>query len=498
MRQFLEKYRLLGWLSLVLTVGFLATTAAGYIVSRDAIRNGIEEQALPLTGDNIYSEIRKDLLQPVFISSLMAYDTFVRDWVLGGETDPAAIGRYLKEIRQKYGTVTSFLVSERTRRYYHADGLLKTVQDDDPADRWYARVRNMQAAYETNVDPDQANRNMLTIFINHRVLDYDGNFIGVTGVGLTFDSVTRLIDTYEARFRRRIYFVDAQGNVVLTGKSAPQRTGAIGNQPGLRDIAGALLNRSSAPTRLEYRTERATVMVNSRFIPELGWYLVVEQNVSDEVWPVQRVFVVNLAVSALITLLVLAITLFAVNRYQRRLEQAAATDALTALLNRQAFELLFRQTLLDTARSGRPLSAILFDIDLFKRINDNHGHLAGDQVLFIVAQLARGAVRENDIVARWGGEEFIILLRDCPLDVACKVAENLRHAIEDHDFRLAELDTPVTVSMGVAEYAVQETQPAFFQRTDRALYGAKAAGRNRIHVSTAEHAQESVAWSMAD
>jgi diguanylate cyclase (GGDEF)-like protein len=498
MRQLLEKYRLLGWLSVVLTIGFLATSAASYIVSRDAIRDGIEEQALPLTGDNIYSEIQKDLLRPVFISSLMAYDTFLRDWILGGEADDASIARYLAEIKQKYGTVTSFLVSERTRRYYHGGGVLKSVKENEPLDKWFFRVRGMTRAYETNVDPDLANRNMLTVFINHRVLDYDGNFIGATGVGLTFDSVTRLIDTYEARFHRAIYFVDAQGNVVLTGKSMQGKQEAIRNRPGMSAIAAAMLNGSATPTRLEYRAGRATVLVNSRFIPELGWYLVVEQNVSDEVKPVQQVFIVNLAVSAGITLLVLAIMLFAVNRTQRRLEHAASTDALTGLANRQALEILFRQTLLDVARSGHSLSAILFDIDLFKRVNDLHGHLAGDQVLFIVAQMARGAVRENDIVARWGGEEFIVLLRDCPLDVACKLAENLRHAIEDYDFRLAGPDTPVTVSMGVAEYALQETQAAFFQRIDKALYGAKAAGRNRIHVSTAEHAQDSVAWSMAD
>lgn len=498
MRLLFQQYRLLGWLSFILVAGFLVTSIAAYIVSRDAIREGIEDQALPLTGDNIYSEIQKDLLRPVFISSLMAYDTFVRDWILGGEADSAAIERYLMEIKQKYGTVTSFLVSERTRRYYHAGGLLKSVQDNEPLDKWYFRVRDMQNAYETNVDPDMANRNTLTVFINHRVLDYDGNFIGATGVGLTFDSITHLIDAYEARFHRAIYFVDAQGNVVLTGKSAPHRKGSIRNQPGMSTIAAAMLNGSAKPTPLEYRAGRATVLVNSRFIPELGWYLVVEQNVSDEVKPVQQVFFANLAVSAAVTLLVLAITLFAVNRAQRRLEQVASTDAMTGLLNRQAFEILFQQSLLDVARSGRPLSAILMDIDLFKRINDSHGHLAGDQVLFMVAQLARGAVRENDIVARWGGEEFIILLRDCPLDIACKMAEDLRHLVEENDFRLDKLDMPVTVSMGVAEYALRESQTEFFQRIDKALYGAKAAGRNRIHVSTAERAQSGMLWSTSD
>jgi diguanylate cyclase (GGDEF)-like protein len=123
------------------------------------------------------------------------------------------------------------------------------------------------------------------------------------------------------------------------------------------------------------------------------------------------------------------------------------------------------------------------------------GFLATSVAAYIVS---RGAVRDNDIVARWGGEEFLILLRDVPLDVACKLAENLRQAIEEHDFRLAGLDAPVTASMGMAEYAAQETQAGFLRRIDKALYGAKKAGRNRIHVSTAQHAEDSVAWSLAD
>ncbi|HYD78918.1 MAG TPA: sensor domain-containing diguanylate cyclase [Paucimonas sp.] len=490
MRIFSEKYRLLGWLSTVLIVGFLGTSIAGYIVSRDAIRQGIEEQALPLTGDNIYSEIQKDLLRPVFISSLMAQDTFVRDWVLGGETDPTQIERYLREIKQRYNTITSFFISERTRRYYYADGILKTVQENEPRDKWYFRVRAMKEAYETNVDPDMANRDAMTIFINYRVLDYDGNFLGVAGVGLTFDTVTRILDSYQSRFHRSVYFIDKDGNVVLTGKSMKRMQGSIRGLPGIGQVAGRILTQSAVPTHLEYKSDHATVLVNSRFIPELGWYLVVEQDVSDDVKPVQQVFALNLGISAVITLLVLATTLLAVNHYQRRLEHVATTDALTGLLNRQAFEILFRQSLLDVDRHGKPLSAILFDIDLFKHINDTHGHLAGDQVLHTIGQLARRAVRENDIVARWGGEEFMILLRDCPLEVACKVAENLRSAIENHDFQLAKTPEPVTVSLGVAEYALQETQSGFFLRADKALYDAKAGGRNRIHVSPASQAHE--------
>ncbi|MDO8990999.1 MAG: GGDEF domain-containing protein, partial [Sideroxyarcus sp.] len=172
-------------LGIILVIGFLSIGIAAFIVSRDAIRAGIVQQALPLTADNIYSEIQKDLLRPVFVSSMMAQDTFMRDWLIGGERDVSRIRRYLNEVKTKYGTNTSFLVSESSRKYYFESGVLKVVSRGDPRDEWYFRVREMRAPYESNVDLDEANRDQRTVFVNYRVLDYRGNYIGAIGVGLT-------------------------------------------------------------------------------------------------------------------------------------------------------------------------------------------------------------------------------------------------------------------------------------------------------------------------
>ncbi|MDC8757741.1 sensor domain-containing diguanylate cyclase [Janthinobacterium fluminis] len=484
MRLFSVKYRLLMWVTLILVCGFLATSLASYISSRDAIEHGIAEQTLPLTGDNIYSEIQKDILRPVFISSLMAHDTFVRDWMLGGEKNPQQIVRYLKELKKKYGTVSSFLVSDRSRAYYYAGGRLKSVHPDASRDAWFFRLRALTTAdYETNVDVDLANRDSMTIFINHRVLDYQGNFIGATGVGLTLDTMSRIIDRYQARFHRNIYFVDGAGAIVLAGKSMQGVRGAIATLPGVRAIAAQILNRDSVPTHLAYQGETASMLLNSRYIPELGWYLVVEQNVSAEVKPVQRVFALNLAISFAVTLAVLVLTLLTVNRFQRRIERAASTDALTGLLNRRALELVFRNSILVSKRSGRPLAAILFDIDFFKHVNDNHGHLWGDTVIRAVADLARRTVRESDVVTRWGGEEYLILLNDCGLEQAAQIAEALRRAVAACDFGMPAPNLRVTVSLGVAEYAEDEGESAFFSRADSALYQAKHGGRNRLQLS---------------
>ncbi len=480
MRRIAPHVRLLALLALILVSGFTVTTVAGYASSREAIEHGLAAQALPLTGDNIYSQIQKDMLQPVFISSLMANDTFMRDWILQGEKEPAQIVRFLTEVQHKYGTITSFLVSARSQNYYHPGGILKMVREDEPRDAWFFRVRAMAAPYETNVDFDLANRDKLTIFINHRVFDYDGNFIGVTGVGLTLDTMAQLIDNYRARFERNIYFVDKGGKVVLAGKRTTHVQGDLRTLPGLGALAGDIMNGSSTPAASRYRRGDAVMLVNSRFIPELGWYLVVEQDASAEMLTLRRAFAFNLAISAAVTLLALAIMWLALKRYQRRIETLAGTDRLTGLLNRNALELVFRQTIVGYARHARPLAAILFDIDLFKRVNDGCGHLAGDQVLKQVAALARGAVRDSDVVTRWGGEEFLVLLGECNLEQALKVAETLRAAVAQHDFALPARIGAITVSLGVAQYRAHESEECFFARADTALYAAKSAGRNRV------------------
>ena len=483
MRSFPEKFRLLVGLSILLVAGFVTTIVASYLVSRDAIRQSVVEQALPLTSDNIYSEIQKDILRPVFISSLMASDTFLRDWMMDGEKDVDQISRYLKQVKDKYNMITSFLVSEKTRQYYYADGLLKTVHENDPRDVWFYRVRNLKQEYETNVDLDMANRDAMTIFINHRVFDYAGNFIGVTGVGLTLDTMTGILDSYQKRFHRNIYFIDKQGVIKMAGKSMQSIHGSIRNLDGVSSIADKILNNSTVPTQLEYQHKGATVLMSSRFIPELEWYLLVEQNITDDVLPIQRVFYVNIAVSAVVTLLILALTLLAVNRYQRRLEAVAGSDSLTGLLNRQAFELVFQQAILDSERRSIPLSAILFDLDYFKMVNDNYGHLAGDRILQQIAHITREAVRESDIITRWGGEEFLILLKDCPLDQAIAIAEKLRVTVADYEFSLPAGTLSLTTSLGVAEYVHRETLNSFFSRADKALYQAKSDGRNRTHMA---------------
>ncbi len=484
MRLFAANYRLLGWITLILVGGFLTTSVAGFLASRDAIEHSISEQALPLTGDIIHAGLQKDILYPLFISSMMAQDPAVRAWLANGDKHQEQILAYLGDIKAKYGTVASFMGSDSSSKLYHTYGPPDPLVEGRAVDAWYFRIKAMHSAkYETNIDIDTQYLAKPTLFINHRVLDRDGKFLGVAGVAITLDIMNQVLARYQQRFGRNIYFVSGEGKLVLSGAPLGDDDGSLATRAGMKDIAPAILNRSVTPTSLAYRSGKSDVLVNSRYLPELNWYLVVEQNVSGNISPLTRIFAINFAISFAVMLMVLAVTLFTVIRFQRRLQKLATTDALTGLLNRQALTVLFRQTTLVSKRSGRPLSAILFDIDHFKAVNDAFGHSVGDSVIRQVAEITLDVVRESDVVTRWGGEEYLVLLNDCKLSQAIAIAENLRQRVAEHDFGLPSGRTVVTISLGVAQYHDNESEANFFARADDALYGAKNGGRNYTNAS---------------
>jgi diguanylate cyclase len=163
-------------------------------------------------------------------------------------------------------------------------------------------------------------------------------------------------------------------------------------------------------------------------------------------------------------------------------EQEATTDYLTRLHNVRTFDELFNNLGKQAAARNENLSLILIDIDYFKKINDTYGHLAGDFVLKELANLLKATARSFDIVSRHGGEEFTILLPDCPKSESNTIAERIRLTVEQHRFKLKDgTSLEVTISLGVANYPDVPIDD-LIRRADQALYQAKRSGRNRVCV----------------
>ena len=162
--------------------------------------------------------------------------------------------------------------------------------------------------------------------------------------------------------------------------------------------------------------------------------------------------------------------------------QKALTDPLTGLPNRAAWDERLELEMARWQRYGGELLMAVLDIDFFKRINDNYGHLAGDKVLKIIATELAKRLRKTDFMARFGGEEFVLLIPSTPLEGAQQLLETLRTAIESCPFHFKGERVTITLSAGVSAFASGERAEQVFERADQALYRAKRSGRNRVEV----------------
>lgn len=167
----------------------------------------------------------------------------------------------------------------------------------------------------------------------------------------------------------------------------------------------------------------------------------------------------------------------------RELERLATTDPLTGLLNRRSFTSYGLHHLAQASRYGTPFSLILFDIDGFKGINDAYGHDIGDKVLVIATQRIRKQLRDVDLFARWGGEEFIVLNPKTTCERAAHLAERLRRCLLARPIEPAGF---VTASFGVATEAIGESFDDLIRRADHALLSAKESGKNRVVIASEE------------
>ncbi len=163
------------------------------------------------------------------------------------------------------------------------------------------------------------------------------------------------------------------------------------------------------------------------------------------------------------------------------IKKQATTDELTGCYNKKEFENIFKRMLsISTRYSGSNFAALMFDLDHFKKVNDTYGHLAGDFILKELSALVHHILRDSDIFARIGGEEFIVLLPQTKLNGALKTAQKIRNTIKDHNFNFNGQTIPITLSAGITSTIQNDTYFSILDRVDKALYQAKGKGRDRV------------------
>lgn len=474
-----NKYKIVVLISFLLIILSISITFINYFVSLSSTEKHLKTQSLPLSLDNIYTEIQKHLIEPYLVSSMMANDTFVQDWILKDELNNNKIKEYLEAIRNKYAMFATFLVSEKTGNYYTQDGLLEKIEKENPNNSWYFRFKQIPENHEINLDFNNNLSNSLIMFINYKIYDNKYSYIGATGVALKISYINDMLKMFRQKYHFKVYFLDEKGNIVLSERDIiPEKN--IEEISKLKKYRNDIISKE--PLSLEYESNNKKFLLNTKFIPELNLYLLVEASLDDFITDVKDIFYINLIFSLFITLLITIIIIYVIRKYNKRLEYLADNDLLTNINNRRSFNLKLEHSILLHHRENNPLNLLFLDIDNFKNINDKFGHIIGDKVLIRIAEILKNNIRKSDLVSRWGGEEFIIAYINCSFEDSLIATEKLKNLIET-DYILKDLTkSSVTASFGLTSLKKVDTINDLINRADLAMYESKNSGKNRITI----------------
>ena len=469
-----SKWRLIGILSLILLTAFSAIILIDFISTRNSMKVEIVRSSLPLLQENIYSTILSDLLPSMNTASMMANDSFLVNWEEGEGGDISEITEYLNRIQKKYGFNSVFFVSESSKRYYYPDGINKIISPLNDHDIWYFNFLDTGKEFELDVDTDEAAGDKLTIFINYRLENSEGELLGVTGVGVEKKGFSEFLSLQQNLFGKMIFLVDSQGVIQAHSDLESVEQADIHEIDGLKSVADKILSSRMDPYTGTYNSDGKKIVLMSRYIPEIDWFVVVEYDENEAMSGIQRRMAQSLVISLLAFALILLFSILTVNRYDSRMETMAITDALTGVANRRALDAALPRMLYRRSRQEGNVSLILIDLDHFKTVNDKFGHLVGDEVLKSFSRTASREIRQDDLLVRWGGDEFLIV-SESGIEGALRVADEIRK-------RHAGIESRVTLSMGIAVADDNDIPESLLKKADQALYEAKEGGRDKTVV----------------
>ena len=445
-----------------------------------ATQNQLKTQSLPLSVDNIYTAIQQQIIKPSLVASMMANDTFVKDWIVNDEKNTKKIQQYLESIKNKYNMMLTFLVSDSTLNYYTQDGLIEKIEKNDTTDNWYYEFINTQEHHEINLDWNKYISNDMIMFINYKIFDKKFHYLGATGIGIQISYIDEMLAMFKNTYHLQVSFIDKDANIIISNKKDSQQNKNLDEIAGLRDIKDIILSKNSTIT--EYKVDSKTYILNTKYIKELNIYLLVEAKLDDFIVDTKKTFYLSLSISIFLTIFVAIIIILIIKKYSKRLEKLAEYDSLTNIPNRRNFIETFESFLLLSQRKKSPLSLLFIDLDDFKNINDSHGHNMGDLVLKEFALTLENSIRKTDLIARWGGEEFIVAFIDTPSSQATEITHKIQKNCENNITIISAIGRSLTLSAGITNLLDEDTIDSIISRADRAMYEAKKSGKNSIKI----------------
>jgi diguanylate cyclase (GGDEF)-like protein len=475
-------------MGIILTLGWLLTDFLGGIYQQNVqeeARGDIDLLASRLDGETEMTDA---------MARALAGSPTVLPFLVGGSKEDLKRAQSVLELDVEASGSTLGLILDLSGTVVASSDRRQATPSAAPeyhAYRFFQRAVARDVGHQFAFDIANGGQNY---YASDAVRSDDGKVIGVALLKMSLGA----FGVHLRQFDRPYFLIDPDGIVVMTNRPSallrtmwplsPERKLVLAQQFGALNDQPMLKHQLVDATWTSVEGDRN--YVRRRFADHSQWSVVILK-------PTHEIFasrVLGIIITLMVTLMTL-IYLFGKERWvhekvetDKRLrlqEQAlhlghqATTDPLTGLYNRLKFDKEMTGEILRSDRYRSSFSLVVFDIDKFKQINDMHGHQTGDKVLVQLSRLALSLIRSTDLLARWGGEEFVVLVPGGDGEMASQVAEKLRNGI-GHDV-FDDVGT-VTCSFGVAQYVEGDTAEALIGRADGALYRAKLKGRNRVEL----------------
>lgn len=456
----------------VLTVFAIALSAIITLSKSVEIQSLQEQKSLTPALSLVVQEIMK----PLYVAETITKVSPLKNWLNDSSTKPEQIHNKLTELSQEFD-MDFFVASEKTRLQYNSDGSKQELIEGKV--EWYFRDKQS----EEKIIGALGNRQDIRIYYDIKVFAENGEFLGFIGVSRRLKSFLESFNQFKKKFGYDFVIADHKDNIVLSSDESLVADGKrimSLHQMSWFNAMGTEFNTDAKLNSLLVNVNGSDYLIAEADLEALNWQLFIVNPLEARQMAATKQFII-LAVYIFVLLTIVAfVTRFTISYFQSEFAKKYQKDPLTQLPNRAQLNWRFDQV----AKSEQCISVVIVDIDHFKAINDNYGHASGDLVLQHLASILSAQVRHEDVVARWGGEEFVLMLAGTKLERATQIAEKARLAIAQAIIDINGHKHSVTASFGVAtSNAPVHRLNSLIARADKALYEAKDAGRNKVRLA---------------
>lgn len=459
---------------------FVVVVVSYYTISGIVNEQGKRQQESIIP---FFSLISQQILRPLYISQTMANDQLLLDLIDQQPLNADKLESHLKHVEKTLGLQT-FIALEKPLLQINSDGRRFAI---DQEVEWYHQVKDKEgeqfAMIGKSGDPH--------LYVDLRLRNRKGEFLGFIGVGIRLVDFIELFEQYRQHFGYDFVFVNENAQIMLSSDQKLMSRVDPTTENVATDVSqltwfnaykSYVANNNAVIGSAVINIEDEDVLISNLRLHEYSWDLYVLSPLTTHQTEIRFLLIRNVAILCLVLLVIFGLISLIIRYFDKALVKSTETDHLTGLPNRHYAEWSFNKM----RQNFNSVAVILSDIDRFKKINDENGHNVGDEVIKMVSQKLNTGMRDHDVVARWGGEEFIIILPGAGLTKAKLIAERIRLAICNEPVELDDRTLSVSASLGVAELTPGQSLKDLVEDADKALYVAKENGRNRVEVYTSK------------